>query len=362
MRITERGVLVSSTAVLVAGSGVLAVVEGELAGFHYPGSEIVFAVVFVICGAVIARAHQGNAVGRLLMWAGLLGALGQLGGQLELGGTSSLLFGSWGLMIVAIARFPDGDWVSPWSRRLAFGVLAGFASQALLWWVLPLVADPSLADDPPWWSVIGLTLASIFASGFVVVTVLAMWRLVRQDSIRRRQVALVIVGGVIMLAIGELAGQLEDAGNSASGVLNSLSALIFPITVVIAIMRYRLYEIDRVISRTVSYALIIGTAVAVYFVVVSGIQAWLPIEGEAAVALSTLVAWAASVPWARRFRTWVDRRFFRSRYNAAEVVTRLASDLQSTVDLPTVERRASQVVNEVLAPESVAIWLAEEAV
>lgn len=362
MRITERAVLFAVAGIVLLVSVFLAIVDGELAGFHYPGSEAIFTVVFVASGAVITRAHPWHAVGRLLMWAGLLGAFAQLSGQLDLNGTSFLLFGSWGLMLVAIARFPDGAWVSVWSKRLVFGVIAGFAAQALLWWVLPLVADPSLADDPPWWSIIGLTLASIFATGFVLVTIVAMWRSVRQDPIRRRQVSIVIAGGLLMFVLGELAGPLEDAGSPASGVLNSLSALVFPITVVIAIMRYRLYEIDRVLSRTVSYGLIIGIAVAVYFIVVTGMQALLPIDGEVAVALSTLIAWAASVPWARRFRAWVDQRFFRSRYDAAAVVARVANELRSTVDLAEVEARAESVIEEVFAPEYVSLWLAEDLV
>jgi hypothetical protein len=361
MRVTERRVLLLATAsVLVVALG-LAVAQGELAGFEYPGSQAVFAVVFSMSGAVILRGQPGHTVGRLLMWAGLVGAIGQLAQQLDTGLDSTVLFAGWGLMVVAIARFPDGDWVSAWSKWLAWGMLGAFAIQAVVWGIAPLVVPPEAQADPPGWVFAPLGVASVLGSLFVVATIVGMWRSVRGDPVRSRQVGVVVVGGVLMLVLGLLARPLEDGGFSvASGLLNSLSGLIFPITIVIAITRYRLYEIDRVVSRTISYAIVLGAMAAVYVGAFAALTLLVPGQEDLTVAIATLAAVAVSVPLVRRVRRWIDRRFSRSRYDAAAVVARVADELGSTVDLLEVEARAQAVIYEVLAPESVAVWLAEE--
>jgi hypothetical protein len=369
MKVTERTVLLSATGLLLVAAFAVAIFTGELAGFQYPGSEAVHAVVFSLCGAVILGAHPGHTVGRLLMWSGFGGAVAQLIGQFDPDGLSVVLFATWGLALASIARFPDGDWVNRWARRFAYGVVAAFALQAFIWWAAEASvmaiwgAGPaaswvagSVQESP--WLVAGLTLAGPLGFGLLASTVVGMWRLVRGDPVRTRQVAVVILGGVLVYLLGLPTGALEDARSPWAGVLNSLSLVVFPVSVMVAIVRYRLYEIDRVLSRTLSYGIILGLMVAVFATVSLGLGVLLGGTDDLTVAIATLAAVAATVPLGRRIRRWVDRRFFRSRYDAAAVVARVADELRATVDIDAVEARAEAVIDEVFAPESVGVWVA----
>lgn len=369
MRVTERAVLGSLTGVVVVVALGLALADGNLAGFQYPGSEAVFAVAFTVCGAVVLGAHPGHAVGRLLMWAGFVGALGQLGGQLDLEGVSGVLFASWGLMLVAIARFPDGDWVSRWAKWFTWSMLGAFTFQLVLWMLVPAYATSVFGQGAALaWTrrageanplfFVGISAAGVLGIGFTLSAVLGMWRVARGDPVRTRQIWVVILGGVLALLVGLPARPLEELGSPLAGVLNALSALIFPVTVMVAIMRYRLYEIDRVVSRTVSYAIVLGAMTGVAFAAGAGLTLMLGEVSDLVVAISTLAGVSVSVPVARRVRGWVDRRFFRSRYDAAEVVGRVADELRTTVDLDQVEARAESVIDEVFSPEAVGVWLA----
>ena len=130
-----------------------------------------------------------------------------------------------------------------------------------------------------------------------------------------------------------------------------------PAGIVLAVTRYKLYEIDRIVSRTVTYVVVIGLLVAAYFGLVLGLRSVLPVEGPLPVALSTLAVAFASFPLARRVQAFVDRRFFRSRYDAAEVVASFASELRGTIETAAVVDRAEHVVDEVFSPQSVGVWV-----
>ena len=150
--------------------------------------------------------------------------------------------------------------------------------------------------------------------------------------------------------------------NLIPGIVDSVglvTLLFFPISIVVAITRYKLYEIDRIFSRTITYVVVVGALVAMYFALVLGLRTLLPAGSPLAVALSTLAVAFAFFPLARRVQAFVDRRFFRSRYDAAEVVASFASELRGTIDEAAVVGRAEAVLDEVFAPEAVGVWLAE---
>lgn len=152
----------------------------------------------------------------------------------------------------------------------------------------------------------------------------------------------------------------DAEGGGAASMLSAVWTLTIPLSIVIAVTKYRLYEIDRIVSRTVAYGLVVAAMVGVYDAAVAGLSLLVPDQEDLTVAVATLAAVAVSVPLVRRVREWVDRRFFRSRYDAAEVVARVADDLRTTVDLAEVETRAESVIDEVFAPELVAVWVAED--
>jgi len=129
--------------------------------------------------------------------------------------------------------------------------------------------------------------------------------------------------------------------------------------VVTAVLRYRLYDIDRLVGRTISYAAVLVLLGGLYAGLVVALGSLLPIEGDLPVAVSTLVVASLFLPLVRRVQRVVDRRFFRSRYDAGVVVARVADELRGSLDLAEVTGRVGSVVDEVFAPETVGVWVAE---
>ncbi len=132
-----------------------------------------------------------------------------------------------------------------------------------------------------------------------------------------------------------------------------------PLACVVAVLKYRLYEIDRIISRTLAYAIVTGLLVAVYTGLVLLATRVLPRHGSVAVAGSTLAAAALFTPLRSRVQRMVDRRFNRARYDADETVAAFAARLKDAVDLDSVHNDLASVVHQVLEPAHVSIWISE---
>lgn len=184
----------------------------------------------------------------------------------------------------------------------------------------------------------------------------------RSTAAVRQQYKWLAVGAVSLVAA--LVLSFVTSGNSSTfsdvdRALTGILALPFPVTVGMAILRYRLYDIDRVISRTVSYALLTGALVGLYVGVVAFTTRVLPFPSSSsvAVAVSTLAAAAAFNPLRRRVQRVVDRRFNRSRYDAEKTVAAFAERLRSTVVLDAVEDDLRHAVHRALEPAAVAVWL-----
>jgi hypothetical protein len=125
----------------------------------------------------------------------------------------------------------------------------------------------------------------------------------------------------------------------------------------VAILKYRLYEIDRIISRTLAYAIVTGLLVGVYTGLVLLATRVFGFRSSAAVAASTLVAAALFSPLRRRVQHGVDRRFNRARYDAEHTVTEFAARLQDAVDPDVVRADLVGVVHAALEPTHVSVWL-----
>jgi hypothetical protein len=133
--------------------------------------------------------------------------------------------------------------------------------------------------------------------------------------------------------------------------------LALPLAIGVAVLKYRLYAIDRIISRTVSYTLVTGLVVGVYLGCVALLAHGLPVHGNVSIAVAVLVAAALFNPLRRRVQAGVDRRFNRERYDAERVVARFAVQVRDEVDLDVLGDRMIGVVDHVLAPEHLALWL-----
>lgn len=142
----------------------------------------------------------------------------------------------------------------------------------------------------------------------------------------------------------------------------ALAGLTIPVGIGIAIFRYRLYEIDRIISRTIAYGLVSAILAAVFggVTVLSSAALSSLAQGETiAVAASTLAAFAAFQPVHRRVRREVDRRFDRARYDAERTVAQFADRLRDQLDLADLSSDLDSTIHEAIAPRSFGIWLRE---
>jgi hypothetical protein len=127
----------------------------------------------------------------------------------------------------------------------------------------------------------------------------------------------------------------------------------------IAVLRYRLYEIDRIISRTLAYAIVTGVLIGVYAGVVLLATRVLPFHTPVAVAGATLLAAALFNPLRRRVQRIVDRRFNRARYDTDKTVAAFAARLKDAVDLDAVRDDLAGVVHRALEPAHVSVWMSE---
>ena len=167
------------------------------------------------------------------------------------------------------------------------------------------------------------------------------------------------LGGLIALG---MEAYITGGRSSETGVvLFGLTGMTIPIAIGIAILRYRLYEIDRLVSRTLAYAVLSAVLVGVYVAGFVGIQAGLASfttsGGPIAVAASTLVVFALFQPLRRRLQRAMDRRFNRSRYDAQRTIDTFAARLRDEVDSDRLSAELRTVVRTSLAPASVAVWL-----
>ena len=126
-----------------------------------------------------------------------------------------------------------------------------------------------------------------------------------------------------------------------------------------AILKYRLYDIDRIISRTLAYAIVTGLLVGVYAGLVLLATQVLSVHTPVAVAASTLAAAALFNPLRRRVQRVVDRRFNRARYDADQTVAAFAARLKDAVDLDSVRDDLAGVVHQALEPAHVSVWISQ---
>jgi hypothetical protein len=127
----------------------------------------------------------------------------------------------------------------------------------------------------------------------------------------------------------------------------------------VAVLKYRLYEIDRIISRVISYAIITAVLAAVFAGVVVLATEVLPFRTPVAVAASTLAAAALFDPLRRRVQRMVDRRFNRARYDADRLVAIFAARLKDAVELDTIRDDLTGIVDQALEPAHVSVWIGQ---
>lgn len=159
----------------------------------------------------------------------------------------------------------------------------------------------------------------------------------------------IFIGLSVALGVGDPG---DDAWTPAYLVIVS-----FPLTFGEAILRYRLYEIDRIISRTISYVAVVGLLAGVFMAVVTAVGSTVQTDSNLAIAASTLAVAALFNPLRKRVQSVVDRRFNRSRYDAERVAESFAGSLQGRIDSQDLVADWINVVSETMQPSLVGVWV-----
>ena len=205
----------------------------------------------------------------------------------------------------------------------------------------------------------GLVLVPLFWLAFAVRQVVS-WR--RAVGERRQQLkwltsgAVIAVIGLALLAAGPSKDQMLGRVTHDLAFV-ALAAL--PVSMGVGILKYRLYEIDRIISRTLAYAIVTGLLVGVYAGLVLLTTQVFRVHTPVAVAAATLAAAALFSPLRRRVQRVVDRRFNRARYDADQTVAAFAARLKDAVELDSVRDDLAGVVTRALEPAHVSVWISQ---
>jgi len=299
-------------------------------------------------------------------------------GALPLGWVAVLLQPAWAPAIVllglAVLLFPDGRPPSPrWRWVLVVYVAVGsvwmagaliVAATAILGHDIRVDASGNLltidqGGRTAWWNVLELVAAAVLGICWLasLASQVVRWR--RASDERRQQLKWLLFGSAVSAAGLALTLPLS----SMSGFLGVLGQLGFvgifalPASIGVAVLKYRLYDIDRIISRTLAYALVTGLLVGAYVGIVLLATHVLSVSSPVAVAASTLAAAALFNPLRRRVQRAVDRRFNRARYDADQTVAAFAARLKDAVDLNSVRSDLASTVHQALEPAHLSVWV-----
>jgi hypothetical protein len=365
--------------IFTAGLGIASVPMGLLAG--QPADVVILQAVglmpFAAVAAVLAARRSRNPIGWLLLGLSLAYAVSAV--QMY-HGTRSLGWGvvesDWPVELVLIAiiiwLFPDGLPRGRW-RRASVVLLTAGGLLGLVAWAGNVIA---VAEHRYQLGTSAGTLVQVHPDGatripavltlFAVAASLLVWLAVlvpryRHSATERRLQLKWLYAGAVIAVAGLVAGTPASGSGSAFWHAVSVSTLLVPAAIAVcfgvAVMKYRLYEIDRIISRVISYAVVTGVLAGVFAGVVVLAAQVLPFKEPVAVAASTLAAAALFNPLRTRVQHVVDRRFNRARHNAEAVVAAFTARMRGTVDLDTVQGDLVNAVHQAFEPAHVSVWL-----
>jgi hypothetical protein len=403
-RMVSRGRIAPAAAILlglvVLGMLVLTVVLDSLT--HYPGTggPLVDSLTVAAAGipaasvaTLLAARRPGNPIGWLLfgiLFAGYspsnqydILAYRTHPGTLPLGWVSVVFEELWPLFLVFVAillwvfpdgKLPAGRWRRPSVVLLVSGLLLGVVASTSGVIVVArgdvrIRATGDLANPPGgWFEILDIAVIALSLVAWLAWILIQIPTYRRADGERRQQLKWLYSGATVTLVafvfgvfvIPVAAGHAPGYPNNP--VISALVVLAFgamPASLGVAVLKYRLYELDRIISRVVSYALITTLLVGFYTGLVLLTTHVLPYKSAVAVAACTLITAALFNPLRKRVQRLVDRRFNRSRYNAEAVVAAFTARMRQTVDFDAVRDDLVGVVHEAFQPTQVSMWLVE---
>jgi hypothetical protein len=391
--------LASPVTALGVGAVVLLITLAEfpLAGLAHQtvfagngGAPIYLFAPYGVLGFVVACRAPRNRLGWILLALTASGAVAEDAsfyvvasyrlrhGTLPLGWVALLLQPAWSVAIMliglAVLLFPGGHLPSPrlrWLLAIYLAVGLVWMGGALVFTVSAIVRHDIRVDtsgnllalshpagSAAWW---GTVQAAVFVAIAAILLVSLASQVIsyRRSSGERRQQLKWLMGGfaasVSCFALGAAVSGLGWPGLIARAA-EALGLLALPVGMGVAILRYRLYDIDRLISRTLAWALITGVLVGVYAGLVLAATHLFKLHSSVGVAAATLAAAALFNPVRRRVQRAVDRRFNRARYDADSMVAAFAAQLMDAMELDAIRADLAAVVDRALEPELVWVW------
>jgi len=392
------------TVVMFGACGVLLLLTRDYQRAAFGAGGTVAALVCLVVGFVVARRQPASPIGWLLLGWSLLTPLVGVAllyavldyrvhrGTLPFGPVAVMLeSGEFGIAVLAALtvllfpgrsqplRYPGGTtppdppaWAWRWLLWIFLAASAMFtatlvAGQALAIERHPLGIGPSGAPlavpaaggilGPLGWTADALILVC-----WAIIMARQVSRYRRSAGNQRQQLKWLIGGAaccVVATTITIFAGNYSSQAAQAVQDAADLGAGMLPAAIGVGIVKYRLYDIDRIFSRTLAYAIVTGLLVGVYLGLVLLASLVRPSNSPIVVAGSTLVVAALFHPLRRRVQRVVDRRFNRARYNADQIVAAFAARLQDAVELGTVRDELASTVHAALEPAHLSVWIKE---
>jgi hypothetical protein len=370
---------------LIGGGLVLAYVDRRLVSASLTGWTVsnvsgqVVNAAAVAMGFVLASRRPENRIGWLFLVAGL--AIGVSGfsaqyaahalivhhGSLPAGRLSAwLAHWTWVIPVAMLAflflLFPTGHVRSPRWRPAAWfvGGVFALATVELLIAATRTWAHPFAYSGPAGpGGLAGLffLVTTFLISAALLVSVVALVvRFARSSGEERLQLKWCAAAALVLAVVFVATIWVNSA---AVQVLQSLAFVGLWAAIAVAVLKYRLYAIDRIISRTLAYAIVTGLLVGVYAGLVLLATRVLSLHTPVAVAAATLAAAALFSPLRRRVQQVVDRRFNRARYNADQTIAAFAARLKDEVGLDSIRRDLAGTVHTALEPAHVSVWISQ---
>jgi hypothetical protein len=345
------------------------------------GQQGIIAGATAFVGGLLALKRPQNPVSWLILASGAVSALGFVGSEFAIAAitapapgasVAAWLWITWipstALLFETGLLFPNGEVVSP---RWRFAVLAVALAAAAYFSVDAIYPGPLIhlpydnpfgaAAPPDAFADAANWLRALFDLSAVLVVISLVLRYRASGQEVRQQLKLVVVAGSFAATTQFLA---MVVGGKPLEVVALVGTVVVLVSIALSILKYGLYAIDLIIRRTLVYGVTTAGIAAAFFAGTVVLQALLrPFTGgsEIAVAASTLLTVALFQPFRSRVQHTVDRRFYRSRYDAAQTLDAFADELRDEVDLGAVRAYLLDAVGVTMAPAHVSLWLLERA-
>ena len=347
-------------------------------------SYLLIGVVMTLIGAGLALRRGDNGVSWIMLGAGvslsLVAFLEQYANLSFVAATpwpgtmAALWLAQWLWMLPYVALvllllfYPTGRLLSPRWRWVLAAILSVYLTLIILlgFGATLDAGDPALGlsqiPNPvgflsaPGEATFIFFTAAMFATMAAAVLGLAV-RFRRARGIEREQMKWLLFAGALFVGMM----LVENVSSTWYGVVTNLLSLTIPLAIAVAILRYRLFDIDVIIRRTTTYALITGLLALVYFASIVVLQSLFgrltDFDSNPTVILSTLLIATLFLPVRRRVQDAIDRRFNRTRYDAAKTLQAFAATARDETDLDALLGELVRVIEEAMQPETVRVWL-----